>query len=178
MPTATLSINRTPMALPTSRGLNSAQGQVQRKSEERAGSSSVYMWGNSKWPRVKNQQLFSFVPLWQGCRSHWPNGGPGRRDSGQSFKESPPYLISPRPSSPSSLPGWQRVWSLSILWKYLSSINQTYVSSCLRVHFSESCSMEQAGLLTLKVGHLSLGASVPLSVNEASPLTLPCSLRY
>lgn len=97
MPTATLSINRTPMALPSPRGLNSAQGQVQRKNEERAGSSSVYMLGNSEWPRGKNQQPFSFVPHWQGCRSHWPNGGPGRRDSGQSLKESPAL---PHPTPP------------------------------------------------------------------------------
>lgn len=97
MPTATLSIHRTPMALPSSRGLDSTQRQVQRKSEERAGSSSVYMWGNSEWPRGKNQQPFSFVLHWQGRRSHWPNGGPGRRDSGQSFKKSPalPYPTPP-----------------------------------------------------------------------------------
>lgn len=44
MLTATLSINRPPMALPTPRGPDSAQGQIQRKSEEGQGLSQ-YLCG-------------------------------------------------------------------------------------------------------------------------------------
>lgn len=126
MPTATLSINRTPMALPSPRGLDSAQGQVQRKSEARAGSSSVYMWGNSEWPRGENQQPFSFVPHWQGCRSHWPNGGPGRRDSGQSLKNSPalPHTTPPlQPFFPPRLTeGLKSFHTLEISFLYKSNL--------------------------------------------------------
>lgn len=131
---------------------------------------------NGQEGKINSPSHLSFTGRAAGATG--PMGDQGGGTQAKASKKAPPYLTPLRPSSLSSLPGWQRrIWSLSILWKYISFITQTYVSSCLRAHFSESCSMEQAGFRTLKVGHLSLGASVPLSVNETPPLTLSCSLR-
>jgi hypothetical protein len=89
MPTATHSINRSPMALP----IPGDQVQLRAKCRKvrRGQSSSVFMWANSEWPREKNQQSFSFVPHWQGCRNQWGYQGGGI---------SPKPSREPRPSQP------------------------------------------------------------------------------
>lgn len=180
MPIVTLSINRSPMALPTLRGPDSAQGQVQRKSKERAVSFSVFMWENSEWPRGKNQQLFSFVPHWSGCRSLCPNGGSGRRDPAQSLKESPAPPCPTRRTQP------LQPFLLPRLTEGLKSFHPLEVSffskSDLSLFppedlFPESRSLEQMRLLTLKVDHPSLRATVSSSDNQTPFLVLPSYLR-
>lgn len=134
--------------IPTPRGSVLAQGQVQR-SEERAGSSSVFMWGKAEWPRggkINSSSHLSLTGRAAGATD--PMGDQGGGTQPKASKESPALPRPAPPCSPSSLPGCQRACSLFLTRRSLSSISQTFVSSCSRAYFSESCRLEQATFLT------------------------------
>lgn len=171
MPIVTLSINRSPMALPTLRGPDSAQGQTREK-VRRGQCLSQYLCGkilNGQGGKINSSSHLSLTGPAAGAFA--PMGDQGGGTQPKASRKAPPLPAPPAP--PRLTEGLKSFHPLEVSFLSKSDLSLFPPEDL----FPESRSLEQMRLLTLKVDHPSLRATVSSSDNQTPFLVLPSYLR-